>query len=337
MRSLLLSILLALTLTVCQASDNDKQLGKIVLNPYQPATAEYSTQVARILQDKLLQIATQNGMAGAGFDDRFVIAAHPVVAGRELTGTVPQKVAMKLQLTVYIGDGLDGTLYSSYTASLTGIGNTDEQAYANAVKKLSPYNADLQKSVAQGKRRIVDYYNSASGDILASARAAAKGGRYDEAITTLLAIPSSCNDYAKAQQLIEQYGKPALENANRQLLNQARTAWSTQPDDEGASRAGSYLSQIAYPSADVLAAAKALTDEMAERLKKDRDTMWKLIAQQMEYENEQQLARIESERQQNVARIESEREKSIARIIANAEVEKAYASRPKIVYHVNWW
>lgn len=311
--------------TSLQAQKND-MLGKIVLNPYVAEGEEYSPQVRQMLYSKLMQIATQGGMAGSGFDDRFVITAHAVPVNKELTGTIPQKTAVRLNLTVYIGDGFDGTLYSSHTVTLTGIGNNESLAYNNAIKKLSPSNAELQKSVSLGKQRIVDYYDRMSGDILHAAKAEAKGGRYDEAIIKLLAIPSSCKAYSEAQQLIGEYGRPAAQNANMELVQRARAAWSASPTEEGAARAQSILAQLSYPSQSVLNAAKSLTDDIAARLQKDRDAMWALLAQQLEHENEQQLARIESQRDQNIASIQ-----------ARAEVEKAYASRPKVVYHVHWW
>ena len=178
-----------------------------------------------------------------------------------------------------------------------------------------------------GKERILQYYNQISGNILKTAEADAKAGHYEEAISALFSIPMACKDYDVAQALIARYGAVALETSNMKIIADARAAWSSMPNEEGASKAMGLLNQLQTPSDKVLAEAKKLSDEIAARLKTISDREWQLTVLQTQNEHKEQMAQIESEKQQNIASVK-----------AAASVARAYYnSRPRVVYHVHWW
>ena len=308
-------------------AQQDEGMGKITLNPYLPESENIGAKATKGLISKLGQIATAAGMSGKGFDDRFVITAHLQEIDCETTATYPPKTAVRTSVTIYVGDGVDGTLFSSYTKECKGVGDNREDAYASVVKKLQANDAGLLRSVQVGKERIVQYYNQVSGNIMKTAEADANAGHYEEAISALFSIPMACKDYDAAQALIARYGSVALESGNMKLIADARAAWSSAPDVEGASKAMDILSQLQTPSAKVLAEAKKLSDEIASRLKTISDREWQLTVQQAQNEHKEQMAQIESDKQQNIALVS-----------AAASVARAYySSRPRVVYHVHWW
>lgn len=90
----------------------------ISLNPYVPETENLGQNANSMLISKLQQIATANGMSGAGFDNRFIITAHIQKLKSSQTQTVPQKNAVEINVGIYVGDGLDGTLYSNYNCDV---------------------------------------------------------------------------------------------------------------------------------------------------------------------------------------------------------------------------
>lgn len=57
-------------------TQSKEEIGLISLNPYVPETENIDPITASVLKEKLQQIATVNGMSGAGFDNRFIITAH---------------------------------------------------------------------------------------------------------------------------------------------------------------------------------------------------------------------------------------------------------------------
>lgn len=197
-----------------------------------------------MLTTKLQQIATANGMSGAGFDNRFIITAHVQKLNSSQTQTFPQKNAVQVNIGIYVGDGLDGTLYSSYSYEAKGIGDSEDQAIANAVRKVNPNQEDLQRAILKGKEQILKYYEKMSGCIIQTAKATAAAGKYDDAINMLFAIPMNNKDFQTAQALIAQYGSTSLDNKNLEIVRQARAAWSANPTEEGATAANEILENL---------------------------------------------------------------------------------------------
>lgn len=315
-------------LSSIKAQPSADKTGMITLNPYVDDGENLDPSCLSAMQSKLSQIATVAGTSGEGFDNRFVITAHITELEASTTATAPPKTAVKVAIGIYVGDGIDGTLFSSYVKELKGIGDSKEQAYASAIKKLQVRDPQLLQSIELGKQRIVDYYDQVSPEILRTAEAAAGSGKYDEAVSMLFAIPMSCRDFQKAQQMIAKYGEISLENANQLLINNARAVWSASPDENGAAQAMQLLNQLNVPSAKALADAKALSDEIASRLKAVSDREWQLTVQQEQHAHSEQMARIKSEKEQNIAAVNA----------AASAARAYYKSRPRVVYHVHsWW
>ena len=309
-----LAVALAFSATAMGQTAND--IGLISLNPYIPESEGLGQKATAMLQSKLLQIATVNGMSGAGFDNRFIITAHIQKLRSSQTQTFPQKNAVEVSIGIYVGDGLDGTLYSSYTCEAKGIGDSEDQAIASAIRKVVPTQEALQSAIIKVKEQIQNYYDKMSGSILQTAKATAAAGRYDDAVNMLFAIPMNNKDFQTAQALIAQYGSTSLDNKNLEIVRQARSAWSANPTEEGASEASTILQKLDAPSAKVQAEAKSLQTEMASRLKAVSDR----------------------EYQQELKQEQNEKEERLAAIKAAATVAKAYiASQPRVVYHYHWW
>ena len=293
-----------------------KDIGMICLNPVVPEKDGLGPKATAILTTKLHQIATANGMSGAGFDNRFIITGHIQRLRSEQTQTIPQKNAVQVSIGIYVGDGLDGTLYSSFSTETKGIGDSEDQAIAAAVRKLNPTQPQLQEAVAKGKQRITEYYDRMSDDIIKTAKASAAAGKYDEAMNMLFAIPMGNKNFQSAQALIAQYGSTSLDNKNLDIVRQARSAWSSDPTETGATKASDILEKLDMPSAKVQAEAKSLQAEMAARIKAVSDREFQLEKQKAQDEKDVQIATVK----------------------AAASVAKAYVqSRPKVVYHYYWW
>lgn len=325
--SLVTIVLLQICFPTRTVAQQDEGIGKIALNPYLPDSENIGTKAKSALISKLGQIATSAGMSGKGFDNRFIITAHLQEIDCETTATYPPKTAMRISATIFVGDGIEGTLFSSYTKEYKGVGDNREDAFAAVVKKLQTNDSELLRSVQVGKERIIQYYNQISGNIMKTAEADAKAGHYEEAISALFSIPMACKDYDAAQVLIARYGAVALENGNMKMIADARSAWSSAPNEEGASKAMDIMNQLQTPSEKVLAEAKKLSDEIATRLKTISDREWQLAVLQTQNEHKEQMAKIESEKQQNIASVN-----------AAASVARAYYNnRPRVVYHVHWW
>ena len=323
MRKTALLLLMLITLSGVYAQGDRVKVGTIVLSPYIAATDSYTPQARQTLMDKMRQMITQAGLSSYGVDEKFIMTAHVQSVQKEVTGTIPQKTAVQLSITFYIGNGVSGTLFTSHQVEVKGIGNDEDKAYMNAIRKISANDAGIQRMIAEGKSRILDFYAKESTSIVAAAKALATAGSYVEAIQTLMALPSTSRQYGEAQQLIGQYGVKYYARVNGELLNKARAAWSGSLSEDGARTAKSYLQQMVNPTAAELAEAKQLTRAMAQKLQADEAAEWRLLEKAMDQEHERMLARIDQETTEAVA--------------AAAVAVARYEAQPRRVYHIHWW
>lgn len=313
--------------TIAYAQNDNFPIGKVSLSVDVPKDEPMSDRARTALSNKLKQIVTRHGCASDGFDERFVLTAHMQIIDESVTATIPVMEAITLAFTFYVGDSETGTLFSSWSAEVTGVGKSREESLMGAVKKISVNNPDLTAAIETGKAKIVAYYNSVGPDIIAKAEALARGGNYDEAVYTLSVIPNACNVYTTAQSLMGKYAYTALETSNKKIVANARAAWASSPDENGASRAEQILAGLEQPSAAVLAEAKALTTEITKRLKVISNREFAFARQQAQWEHD-----MEVQREKDATKV------ALAATKAAASVARAYYnSRPRVVHHVHWW
>lgn len=303
-----------------QSEENARQRvgneGLISLNPYIPESENIDELTYSAMITKLNQIATAYGMAGAGFDNRFIITAHLQNVKSVQTQTFPQKNAVVVNICIYVGDGLDGTLFANYCCEKKGIGDTEQKALASAIRKIDPNDKKLQMAIEKGKKQILKYYERMSGNIIATAKATAANGRFEEAMSLLFSIPVYNKDFETAQNLIAEYGYTSLNNNNKDILRRARSAWSSDPTENGAETACELLEQLDCPSQSIQNNARKLQEEIAERLKATSDREFNL----------------------EIKKVNDAKEAKVAAIKAVSDVAKAYAaSRPKTIYKYIWW
>lgn len=297
-------------------AQTDNGIGRICLNPYIPESEGLGEQSYSMLISKLQQIATIGGMSGAGFDNRFIITAHIQKIKSSQTETIPQKNTVHLNIGIYVGDGLDGILFSSYIFENKGVGNSEDQAMAYAIKNINAAQSQLQEAIALGKQRILDYYNKIADGIINTASASASAGNYDEAINMLFSIPMTNGKYETAQVLIAQYASKSLENKNMTLIRKAYSAWNTNQTEQGAADASEILEDVQAPSTKIQSEVTKLQKEITSRLKTESDREYQLRTKEQQNAHDKQMAAIK----------------------AAASVAKTYAaSRPKVIYRHMWW
>ena len=198
---------------------------RISLAAYIPPQIEGLTPAAESnLLNKLNQIASKNGMGASVFNNRFIITANVVVQTKDITPTAPPMHAYTLDITLYVGDGIDGTMFSNTTVSLKGVGETETKAYFNALKNLKVDDPKYQNLIETGKKRIIEYYNAQCDFILKDAKTLAGTKNYDAAIYRLASVPDVCKEcYEKCLDKITEVYKAKIENECQQNISQAKT------------------------------------------------------------------------------------------------------------------
>lgn len=313
--------------SICYAQKIER-MGTICLVPYIPEDVELKENVRLYLLDKLSQIATAGGVSGQGFDDRFIITANIRMINQATTSTIPSKTTVRISVSFFIGDGIDGTLFASTNKEVTGIGKDCNEAYISAIRKIPTNDRQLLECIETGKNRIIDYYNNIAGSIISSAKSSAASGDYQGGINQLLSIPIQCKAYQQAQALATDFCRQEIENNNRTLLARAKTAWAASPDKIGAEQVREFLDSIQYPSSEILSGLKELCDDVSSRLIDIDNNEWK-----------KEMEEMQNRQERDMERIKSEKERSIAYINAAASVARVReANRPRIIYRIyHWW
>ncbi len=277
MKRLVTIILICFSTQLFSQNNSGKadDFGRIILNIYIPDQVEGLTPSAHnVLSSKLSQIATMNGLGGNGFDQRFILTANVDVLSKDITPTAPPMQAYTLEITLYVGDGYDGTLFARQSVILKGVGENETKAYLSALKNLKTDNPDFQKFLAQGKLKIIEYYNSRCDFIIKQAQALESQGNYEEAIYSLMVVPEVCADcYTKCMDLVGVIYQKMIDHECKMLLAQANNAWNLGQDSNAASTASEYLSQI-DPQSVCFNDALALSDKIAKRIRELDQREW---------------------------------------------------------------
>ena len=157
---LLTIVLMAVSFKAIQAqtmSDTER----LALTVWVPDNeGEIPPAATKVLENKLMQIATQNGITGSTDLLRFILTANIDVLTKDITPTAPVLQAFTLSVNMNIADGVDGKAFSSYSTTVKGVGENETKAYLSALKNLKTNNPAYQSFIENGKSKIIAYFNA---------------------------------------------------------------------------------------------------------------------------------------------------------------------------------
>ncbi len=205
-KSSILFFFLSYTLFLSAQSNSTQEddIHRIVLTAYLPDELNLPDGAASLLISKLTQLTTRFGVGGTGLFPRFIIVAKPAVLQKEIISTAPPKHVLNIGLSLFIGDGIQGTLFTSNTVTLKGVGETEEKAYLAAFKMLNIQDPRLAELLESGKEKIIAYYNTQCRFILREAGTLASQRKFDEALALLMEVPDvsqTCFDSARLESI----------------------------------------------------------------------------------------------------------------------------------------
>lgn len=312
-------LFLLVNLTYGQQSKSKENGPKISIGAYIAEQADsLPLQSKDLLLNKLNQLITANGITNGAIGTRFILTPKINVLTKNIIAGPPTMHAMTLEITFYVGDGIAGRKFSSKSITVQGVGTNETKAYIDGIKKIMPNDPNLVKVLADGKAKIVEYYNTNCESIIKTAQAAAAAAKLEEAITQLTTIPEVCKVcYEKGMNAAEPFYKKYIDQQCGVKLTQARTAWNSNQNATGAKNAGEFLAKI-DPTAACYNEAMVLNEEITKRMVELGDKEFSLKMKIRETEVEMEKLKFE----------------------AYKEICIAYYKRPNavIVYNVNgWW
>ena len=268
-------------------SQADKDENRIMLTAWVPDQIEHMPVSARKnLANKLTQVVAENGLGGGGNNTRFIVTANITVATKDILPGPPPMHAMNLDVTLYIGDGFDGTVFSSTTIPVKGVGTNETKAYMAALKLIKPGNPQIQAFVKKGKEKIIQYYKDNCDLIIKNAQAMADQNEFEEAIFNLMSVPNACEEcYNKALAAVKPIYKRKIDRDCKIKLQEATGVWNAAQDMAAAEKAGAILATV-DPDASCFGEVKALSNKIAAKVKQIDDREWKYILKDQQQESE---------------------------------------------------
>ena len=273
---------------------------RIALSAYMDPSSSIPNNAKKTLKDRMQKIITKNGM-GSAKNTRFIMTANVRELNLEKSETAPVIYIYNLEVNLYIGDGIDGTLFSSCSLEVKAAGDAKDKAYMAALKKIKASDPQYQIFINEGKKKIVDYYTAKCDFIITQAQTKAKNQDFDAAIAELMQVPDVCKEcYDKCMAAAQPIYQEKINQEGAKLLAEARGVWSAGQDVAAAEAAAAILAQI-NPQSSAFAGAESLNAEMAKRVKELDKREWDFMLKQQQDEVDLEKASIKAIRDIGVA------------------------------------
>lgn len=264
-------------------------IGRIVLNTYLPEKISLSTEVRNLLETKLNQITSNNGMGGSQFNPRFIITANVNIGSKDIIAGPPQMIAQNIDVTLFVGDAFLNTVFSNTTLSLKGVGTNENKAFIDALNTINPKNKEVVSLLEEGKTKIINYNNSQCDFILKEASTLSEQFKFNEAIFKLMVVPDVCKEcYFKSMDAATTIFNKKIESDCIEKLKEANLIWSAEPSESGALKVVDILISI-IPSDNCKTEINKLSAEIKQKLKTDLQKKYdfELLEMQKKYDTEQ--------------------------------------------------
>jgi len=306
-------IIIVLLVTFFIQSKANSQANNIEIAPYIAESVDgIPIEAHQTLLNKMGEILTMNGII-KGINSNFILTCNSTVSNEVITSTAPTLHIYEISATFYIGNGVDGTLFSSFNTTLKGSGASKTKAYIDAFKGLKSGDKQFHSFIENAKQKIVTYYNTKCASIMEKVNTLDKTQLYEEASYILSSIPDASSCYTQAQQKMITLYQRAIDNDCKIKLANATNIWASHPNEYGANKVSNILSSI-NPNAACFAQVKVLGAEVEKKM-------------------------LENDKREFEIRYEQEVGLEKDRIEAIKEIGKAYGNgQPKnITYNVRWW
>lgn len=275
---------------------------RLAISPFVPTDVGGLNEPAQTaLKNRLERIITKNGLSASGYEKRFVLTAKVQKLSTKLVPSTPPVYNYEIEVTFLIGDIVGGTIFSSYSVSISGAGNTESVAEINAIKKIKETSPEYQTFIEEGKKRIIEYYNSKCDFILKEAQSLSGRNEFEAAISTLTTIPETCKEcFDKAMDAMVPIYQKQIDRQCKKDMLEANNLWAANQTASGADQASSILYNI-DPSSSCYAEANALVNKMAKRVKEIDQREWDFKLKQQQDETQITKDRIKAARDIGVA------------------------------------
>jgi hypothetical protein len=229
---------------------------------------------------RISQVISNYGIGSNDPNARFVLAAKINVLSKDIIAGPPQKVAQQLEFILSVADAGTQAIFSTISFQAKGIGNNENQAMIDAIKRIDISNPKVKNILEEGKNKIISYYSSNCDFILKTAMADAKTSKFDKAIYDLSMVPEVCQScYFKSLDTLNIIYQRKIDEEGKVIINKANSLWAAKLNSSAAEQVGDLLKTI-DPSSSAQTEAITLVKKIETKLKADELASWKFKLKQ---------------------------------------------------------
>ena len=259
-------------------------------------TESFPSGAKAMMENKLTQLLTKNGIAGLDYMGQFVLTVTTTPTDKDVIPGPPMKISEKMEMNLYIVDAYAKTIFSSTSLTVRGLGETENKCYLNAISHMPLQTPQVAKFIEDGKQKIIAYYDHEGEALIKKAQFLAKKKEYEEALWIISLIPQQSKHYDAALAAGQEIYQMQLDNECNIYLAAARQAWAAEQNAKGAAAAGEYLMNI-LPDAGCYDEAMELYREIKGKVLDD----WKFEMKKYQDGVDLEKQRIDAMRQVGVA------------------------------------
>lgn len=178
-----------------------------------------------IIENNIKQALVLNGLSAT--ESRFTTITSAVLINKDVTATAPAKYINIMEVSIFIADLYTGVIFGQTSFEIKGVGDSDGEAYIDAIHKINARNPKLRKLIKGAKESIIEYFESHSEEILGRIDSYMKAKDYKSAAYEAYAIPMVCKDlYNQASERIAYIPAEVLSGINPNAENIAKHFYS---------------------------------------------------------------------------------------------------------------
>lgn len=296
------AVLICLPNLLAGQSTSSGDYDRLLIAPYISPQVNFIPPTANAsLYNKLAQIISTNGMVSSVGNTPFILTPTVLLQSKDVLPTAPAKVVVKLEVTFFVGDGIQGTKFGSSSVKVKGVGKNEDEAYNAAFKEIKADQPALKELIAEGKLGILNYYSSQCDFILKEAETLAGLNKHDEALIILSGVPSVSREcYDRSMELIVPYYQEKINRECERELNAAKNKWYAGQDLPSAKDALEHLNRIS-PQASCFKEGQAFARNVAQKVDRLNDQNWEFILNTVKDQRELKEKAIEASRSIGVA------------------------------------
>lgn len=163
LKVLILAMLVMLASLAVNAQDDKSSEQNMSVRVLMPVNKNVKDEALTVLNNRLNQAVTLNGMGSSTNENRFLIVSSVTVLSNEATASVPPQYMAEVEVAVFFVDNINKTILSQETITKKGLDSSNDKAVSKAIQQIQARDPKLKKLIKIGKDKALQDYQATEG------------------------------------------------------------------------------------------------------------------------------------------------------------------------------